>query len=512
MFCLAGSEMTSSIMDSDIRAVQELFLQVGATVTLAIVLFGVYFFMARKRARKVPLHVFTIFAVTTILYIVLLLDESDIVEFVDLWEHVHLWIKFAAYLGTAFLIIKAIDLLFVEDFLVTKKGFYVPNLLRMLFVLTALIIVGLISLRLVMGINVIALVAIPTALTAIIGFALQDTIKRFFAGLTLGELVRVGDWVCVAGREGRVLNVDLSYLSILTREEYLVMIPNNVVLQEHIVNYHKPTPRHARTATVNIGYGMPPLEAQKILQDAAKAVSGVLHDPAPRVFISAFKDTAIEYRVMYWMDEHGNGPETEGQVLAYVWYALKRQGFEMPVVPMPAQERQAAAYRERILTALQHIDFLSVLSPEDMKGLAEQVTTRLYLPGEVVIHQGEEGSELFFILEGEAEVLVGEDPDSALTTLKPLQCFGEMSFLTGERRSATIVAHTRLEVLVLNKDAVARALKNNPALVERMSQILVERKSGLVKFKEQVAHRKVGHEHDDQARTLGARIREFFGI
>jgi small-conductance mechanosensitive channel len=501
-------------MDSDSTLLQNPLLQVGVTVTLAIVLFSVYFFMARKRARKVPIHVFVIFAVTTMLYVVLLLHESDLVEWVDLWERVYLWTRFAAYLGTAFLIIKAIDLVFVEDFLISKHGFYVPNLLRMLFVLAALTIVALSSLHFVMGINVIALVAIPTALTAIIGFALQDTIKRFFAGLTLGELVRVGDWVCVAGREGRVMNVDLSYLSILTREDYLVMIPNNVVLQEHIVNYHKPTRRHARTVTVNVGYGTPPLETEKILEDSAKAVPGVIHDPAPRAFISAFRDVSMEYRVMYWIDEQGNGPETEGQVLSYVWYALRRHGMGMPGTPLQSQPSvQSGAQRERILTALQHIDFLSALSPEELNGMAEQATVRLYLPGEAVIHQGDEGSEMFFILEGEAEVSIGEGPESTVATLKPLQFFGEMSLLTGERRSATIVARTRLEVLVLNKEAMARSLKNNPALVQRMSQVLVERKSGLAAFQEQAAHRKVsGRNQEDQAHTLGARIRDFFGI
>src|SRR5207247_7417392 len=64
---------------------------------------------------------------------------------------------------------------------------------------------------------------------------------------------------------------------------------------------------------------------------------------------------------------------------------------------------------------------------------------RTYLPGEAVVHQGDQGEEMFFILEGHAEVRIGEGTDSVLATLNPLQFFGEMSLLTGERRSATIV-------------------------------------------------------------------------
>src|SRR5207245_5981813 len=95
-----------------------------------------------------------------------------------------------------------------------------------------------------MGINVVALVAIPTVATAVIGFALQDTLKRFFAGLMLGKLVRVGDWVRLAGQVGRVIKVDLGHVTILTPTDDFVMIPNNLVAQQEILNYNKPTTRH----------------------------------------------------------------------------------------------------------------------------------------------------------------------------------------------------------------------------------------------------------------------------
>ena len=508
------------MIDPDIQLLfHKLFLKLGLTLSLAIVLFGVYFFMARKRARKVPISVFAIFAATVLLYIVLLLGDSDLIVSVNLWETVHLWIRFVAYLGTALLVIKAIDLLFVEDFLIGKKGFYIPDLLRMLFVLAGLAIVGLISLRVVMGINVIALVAIPTALTAVIGFALQDTIKRFFAGLTLGKLVRAGDWIAVGGREGHVLSVDLGHLTILTRDDDLVMIPNNVVLQQDILNYSKPTARHARSVLVDAAYDAPPLEIQKILVEAAKAVPGVLTDPAPRVFLSRYKDSSVEYRLKYWIDGYVKVPEVEGQVLTYVWYAFQRHGMEMPFpqrairMLQPQDVSQIAGRQsERILQALGRINFLSVLSPEELNNLAKEATIRLYLPGEAVVHQGEEGSELFFILDGHAEVRVGEGPGAALATLNPLQFFGEMSLLTGERRSATIVAQTRLEVLVLSKEAIAGPLRNNPSLVEQMSNLLVQRKSELAAHQERMARRGDGEDREQEKRTLGARIRQFFGI
>jgi CRP-like cAMP-binding protein len=160
---------------------------------------------------------------------------------------------------------------------------------------------------------------------------------------------------------------------------------------------------------------------------------------------------------------------------------------------------------------LGRVDFLSVLSPEERQSLANEATIRVYMPGEEVFHQGDEGSELFFILDGNVEVRVGENPHSVVATLNPLHFFGEMSLLTGEPRVATIVSQTRLEVLVLNKESMSRLLKNNPPLVEQISRVLVFRKSDLAAHQERTAHQGA-QEKGDPVQTLGDRIRNFFGL
>ena len=86
-----------------------------------------------------------------------------------------------------------------------------------------------------------------------------------------------------------------------------------------------------------------------------------------------------------------------------------------------------------------------------------------------------------------------------------------MSLLTGERRAATVVAQTRLQVLALNKDSMGRLFKSNPPLVERMTAVLVQRKSGLVEHQERTARQREG-ERQSPAQSLGDRIRKFFGL
>ena len=507
-------------MDRELKLLYELLLKLGVMFILAAALFGVYILMARKRAKKAPQSFFTISVVTLALYVLLILNESELFGRVKLWEGVYLWTKFAAYLGTAFLLLKAMDILLLEDYLIIKKGFYIPELLRLLILFSGLAVAGIIFLRTVIGINVVALVAIPTAATAVIGFALQDTLKRFFAGIMLGKLVRVGDWVRLAGQVGRVVKVDLGHVTILTPTDDLVMIPNNLVAQQEILNYNKPTPRHARTVLVDASYATPPLQVQTVLVETAKAVPGVLHEPAPQAFVAAYKDSSIQYRLTFWGKDYGYAGVIEGQVLSYIWYAFQRHSIEIPfpqrtihITKAEDEHQVMAAKRERILGALSRIDFLSVLSPEELETVAQQAAVRVYLPGEAVVRQGDAGAEFFIILEGTADVRRGEGGKAAtVATLHPMQFFGEMSLLTGEPRSATIVAQTKLEVVVVTKAVLERPIMGNPLLAERIGTVLAERKSGLAAVQENLEHRDESTEVVEHWRTsLGSRIRRFFG-
>lgn len=508
-------------MKDEIKLLHTLLLKLGVTFTLAVALFGVYYFMSRKRAKKVPGYFSATYMVTLSLYVLLILNESELVWFVDLWEAAYLWTKFAAYLGTAFYLLKAADLLLLEDYLIAKKGMHIPELLRLLLIISGLAALALVLLRTVMGINVIALVAIPTAATAVIGFALQDTFKRFFAGLMLGKLIRVGDWVCVAGTEGCVLKIDLGHVTLLARDGVQAMIPNNIVVQQEILNYSKPATKHARTTLVETAYGVPPLQAQAILIEAAKAVSGVLPDPQPEAFIMAFKDSSIQYRVKFWVQDYTRMSDIEGQVLACVWHAFQRHGIEMPypqriihMAPAPIATSLQASKRAYLLNALRQIEFLSILTPEELERMAQESTLQIYLPGEVIVREGDGGTELFLILDGQANVRKGDDAAGAtVAALGPMQCFGEMALLTGEPRAATIVAQTRIEVLVISKATLAQPLLANPVLAERIGNIMAERKAQISAHQEPSAHRaERAPDLAAQSKSLSARIRMFFGL
>ena len=60
--------------------------------------------------------------------------------------------------------------------------------------------------------------------------------------------------------------------------------------------------------------------------------------------------------------------------------------------------------------------------------------------------------------------------------MKAPDCFGEMSLLTGERRTATVRAETDCQVMEIGKPVMAEVLRAAPDCLERLSELLAKRK------------------------------------
>ena len=88
--------------------------------------------------------------------------------------------------------------------------------------------------------------------------------------------------------------------------------------------------------------------------------------------------------------------------------------------------------------------------------------------------------------------------------------FGEMSLMTGEARSATVVALTGARCYRLDKSAFQEVLRRRPELAERVAEILASRRYGLHEAEQDLAT--VGAATPPSKMALMSRISEFFGL
>ncbi len=471
-------------------------------------------YLARRREKTLPPAVFIGAGITAVLADAALVFTGGVTPSPP--QTVLNWIEVGAYCGASFLLLKAIDLFVIGDYLIGRKGTYIPDVVRTLILFTGLTAATLVILRLVMNINVIALVALPTVATAVVGVALRDTLVRFFSGIALGKMVRVGDWISVLDREGLVTDIGFGHLTLLTREYDHVALPNNTVIQAGLINYSRPTTAHICSVTVEAAYRTPPSQVCAVLVEAALAVQGVLPEPKPVALVSSFNDSGVQYRLRFSVDDYSLRPLIESQVRTYVWNAFQRNGIEIPFpqrvvhTQAGAATEQMARQSDQIVSHLAAVDFLAVLAPEQIEILARDATIQKFLPGERVVRQGEAGQELYIILDGTAEVRLQQDGRSmTVATLQKGQFFGEMSLLTGEPRSATVVAATPLRVVVVGKQGLSRVAQEDGRVIDRISEVVARRQLATAAAKDQLAREGATITVANQTRSLTERIRRF---
>lgn len=371
------------------------------------------------------------------------------------------------------------------------------------------------------GINAQNLFTGSAMLTAALGFALKDTLGNVFAGLAIHaeNPFEVGDWIQYdtnPAHIGRVVEVNWRATKVITLDEAYVIIPNGQLAQASIRNFTKPDPWSRRSLFVIAPYSVPTQRIQTLILDAIRGSFGVLEHPAPSVVTNDFKDRGVEYWVRFFTKDFDKRDRVDGMARDRIWYALARNGIEMPVathsvrftqMPPPTVESPDEALGRRI-TRLQAISLLGVFDQPDLEQIAREGAERLFAAGEPIVRQGASGDSMFVILQGHVEIAVRSEDSThtRVATLRSGDYFGEMSLMTGAPRSATVIALEETRVLEISKDSFARIMATRPELVVTLGDALQAR----------TANRDLALANSRKATPdsgdLLSRIRQFFSL
>ena len=118
------------------------------------------------------------------------------------------------------------------------------------------------------------------------------------------------------------------------------------------------------------------------------------------------------------------------------------------------------------------------LSAEARHALANAAEHHLFAAGEAIVRQDAEGDSMFVLMNGQARVVL-EPSGQEVAVIPAGGFFGEMSMLTGDRRTATVKAMDDVTVLeIAAKDFRELALAN-PDLLDHVSTIVSARRTGL---------------------------------
>jgi len=114
------------------------------------------------------------------------------------------------------------------------------------------------------------------------------------------------------------------------------------------------------------------------------------------------------------------------------------------------------------------VPLLKDLNFSEAKALVASGTVMRCSAGEPVIRAGDTANEMFVLLSGAVEVRAGSETDQVVATFDRGELFGEVAFLSQVRRSATVIALTDIEVLVLTQDFLRHIMNGMPSVASRV--------------------------------------------
>ncbi|MGK7906329.1 MAG: cyclic nucleotide-binding domain-containing protein [Synechococcus sp.] len=143
----------------------------------------------------------------------------------------------------------------------------------------------------------------------------------------------------------------------------------------------------------------------------------------------------------------------------------------------PANRRRFLFHRrqeeaETVLSALSHIRVLQEIPPEEAQAIVGMVQEVSVPAGQVLFEQGDMGDWLGMIASGEATV---EVDNTTIANLDAGEVFGEMALLTGEPRSATVVAKSGMNIFRLDRPHFDKLIARSPHLASSLSRVLARR-------------------------------------
>jgi hypothetical protein len=235
-------------------------------------------------------------------------------------------------------------------------------------------------------------------------------------------------------------------------------------------------PPAAVAVRLGVAYGSPPDAVKAVLTEVVNDIPGVLADPAPRILTLEFADSAVLYECRIWTRTPWRREDITDQLLTRAHQALARAGMEIPFPQRTlhrARPRPAEDTPEHRLEALAATGLFADVPRTALVAMAQSSKLRRYAPGEAVIRVGEASTALYLVAAGAVAI---EDRNREIGRITAGDCFGEMAFLTGAARTATVRAtDAAAEVLELDERSLRSLLEDQPELAEGLAEKMAAR-------------------------------------
>lgn len=238
---------------------------------------------------------------------------------------------------TAFLalhvFVSAFDLAVFGWYFTKRQDANVPSVFRFV-VLTAIYVgVGLLLLNVTLGINIMPLLATSTLITAVFGFALQDTLKNLFSGLTMSfeKRFKQGDWIMVGtdpntATLGQVVEIGWRSTKVRLRDDDYAVIPNQQCTASQLVNLTTPKSTHLISFDFPVKHTVDVEKLRKSLVKLASGAPGVVKEPPVELLAAGIKTDHLVLRLRFWIEDLLKKDQVQSEIIERTFKKLAEEG------------------------------------------------------------------------------------------------------------------------------------------------------------------------------------------
>lgn len=362
----------------------------------------------------------------------------------------------------------------------------VPRLVLAFPRLAVILGAGALVLAGVWGVNLSAALTALGVTSLVVSFALQDTLSGLASGVLLlsDRPFKPGDWISAGDTEGVVIDINWRTSRLRDRNGDMIVVPNSQLAGASVVNYSAPEPLHRVVVSLQVAFANPPTLARDMLLDAARAVPGVLTDPAPDVLVTVIDDPLMGYDCLLWVDDYAIVPRVRSDFSALVWYQSHRHNVPLPspaqdiFVHDPVAEAEAAKPTlQQRRAALQLSPLLDRLPDDDLDRVANSARMVRYRAGELMFDSASEGRDILVIVEGSGRlVLLEPGMDEALVgEIGVGDVVGLLDARRGDNRVVALRAVTDCETLVVPDEVMSEVAGRNAEIVAAFNRLVAMR-------------------------------------
>ena len=341
--------------------------------------------------------------------------------------------------------------------------------------------------------------------SVVIALALQDTLSSLVSGffIVITKPFKIGDWIEFGGTKARV--IDQNWWSVTLENktwDYKITVPNGMLAKAQISNYEKKG--IWQEVTISFSYDDSPNRVIPILESMGNGIEG-LECPL-WVGVASYDDSSIKYSI--WFKAL---PEKAGiyyKLTSRLYFIAQRHNLTMPYpieinyqieapeglpseIPKAPDNHQLemASY----LRALPHFSFFE---PTLLNTLAEKITPKNYIKGELIIKAGEPDEGLYILKEGVVKLFVMDiqNQEREVDRISIGQFFGETALLSEEPSPLSAIALNEVQVLVIDHRSAQNLIDMSSKFAREMNRLIEERNRSL--------HFAQGREEETEAQKI----------